>query len=123
MSAPHPITCICSDCELKRKISEAVGRMTSRLIPYVDPNDIGGAVESILKQYLARAIEAKGSGAFSSLHEILGAINEEVYEFTMTVHDSNFDTAVHELADIATAAIWGIASITALREREKGKKP
>ena len=113
MSAPHPITCICSDCELKRKVAETIGKMTSRIIPYVDPSSLEAAMTNIMKLAMPRQIEKKGSGAFASMHECLGALTEEMHEFEHAVHDNDETQAARELIDLAVEAIWGVASYIA----------
>lgn len=56
--------------------------------------------------------EQKGHGSFSSSHEILGILNEEMKEYTDAVHENQSDhDKIEELKDIAVAALFGIASI------------
>ena len=67
--------------------------------------------ESLIRQNLARRINQHGELSFISTHEICGVLDEEVREFKDTVHDNQAFEAAEELADIAVACIWGIASL------------
>lgn len=70
------------------------------------------AIDALVKKLFFR-VDQKGLGAYASGHEILGIIQDEVYEFRDEVHGRGSDDAkVQELLDIAVGAIWGIASIT-----------
>lgn len=64
-----------------------------------------------LKERLAKAISTEGDGSFIGLHEILGSLSEEFDEFKDAVHLNDSEQAIHELKDIATICIWGIASL------------
>jgi len=56
----------------------------------------------------------KGKGSFSSGHEILGILMDEVQEYRDAVHLRMPDTnKVEELLDVAVAAVFGIACIQA----------
>lgn len=58
-------------------------------------------------------IEEKGTHSMSSVHEILGLIEEEVLEFKVAIQQNlKPEQKEEELLDIAVAAIFGIASIT-----------
>lgn len=78
----------------------------------VDLDTEAKAVRHVTKWLEAR-LEAKGPGAFASLHEILGWVEEERLELQAAVHAGRFQDCRHELTDIAVACIWGIASIDA----------
>lgn len=52
-------------------------------------------------------LEQKGMGTLASSHEILGIINEEVYEMEMAVHKNDLEGLQEELLDIAVGAIFG----------------
>jgi pantothenate kinase len=45
-----------------------------------------------------------------SWHENYGDVSEEVLEYLMAIQKNNDQECLSELHDIATAAIWGIAS-------------
>jgi len=64
-----------------------------------------------LQRSLEKAIERKGGGSFSSVHEIYGALAEEVHEVLEAIHDKDPQAVREELIDIAIVAFWGIASI------------
>lgn len=55
----------------------------------------------------------KGMGTYSSVHEILGILQDELTEYRDEVHGNKLgrEEQVQELIDIAVGAIWGIASI------------
>lgn len=60
---------------------------------------------------LDRAIKIQGSGAFVSLHEIRGAVGEEVDEANDASHEGDVIKVREELLDVAVAALWGVVSI------------
>lgn len=66
-------------------------------------------VESALSNRLIH----KGYGTLASRHEILGIIEEELYEFKCEIHDGDDKSRIRELEDIAVGAIFGIACIRA----------
>ena len=69
------------------------------------------AICSVAEKTAFRAGQ-KGYGVMTSSHEILGIIDEEVYEYRVEVHaKAATRLKIEELKDIAVAAIWGIASI------------
>ena len=68
------------------------------------------AIEFVKRQ-LEQQLELKGYGTFSSIHEVLGVMEEERKELVDEVHINNHRGIVNELADIAVTCIWGIASI------------
>lgn len=72
---------------------------------------------SEVRSELERRIAEKGSGAFASLHEAWGVIDEEVTEFKDEVQANDTLKARAELLDIAVAAIVGIASLEADAQR------
>ena len=69
------------------------------------------AVEAV-QGGLATTIENKGDGTFSSSHEILGVLEEELYELKKAVHEKKGGDALkRELIDIAVGATFAIACI------------
>ena len=65
-----------------------------------------------VKEALYTKIAEKGRGAFVTMHEITGVIDEEFnIEFKAEVHKRNGLTAKEELLDIVVAALWGYISM------------
>ena len=70
------------------------------------------AAKAELSAMLSFRMKQKGMGVMSSNDEILGAIYREFTEYYESVQERLSDEEkVHELLDIAVAALWGIASI------------
>jgi len=74
----------------------------------------------LVKHKLERRMKEKGAGSYTSPHEIVGWLKEEFEEFVVEArHADKYspgkanERLIGELADIAVAAIFGIASITA----------
>ncbi len=63
------------------------------------------------KPQLRKAIKQKGSGSYSSIHEILGLLTEEYHEIIDAVHKKDVKDVKSELIDVAIVALWGVASI------------
>ena len=76
------------------------------------PLDIAKATENVTIM-TAKRLREKGYGSFVSVHEILGVLDEELYEYRTEVHSKskNQQLKIDELIDIAVGAIIGIASI------------
>lgn len=76
------------------------------------PIDYVNAV-SELKEKLKFRVAQKGYSSYSSVHEILGLLTDELQEYRDEVHGNKLgrEEQVQELLDIAVGAIWGIASI------------
>ena len=74
--------------------------------------EVHAAIE-VLAAKLKSRLAHRGWGTFTSKHEVLGVINEEVYELTEAVHEGNPDgyDICSELMDIAVGAVFGYASI------------
>jgi hypothetical protein len=72
---------------------------------------------SEVRSELDRRVAEKGDGAFASLHEAWGVIDEEIREFKDGVQAKDRLNAHAELLDIAVAAIVGIASMEAEAQR------
>jgi NTP pyrophosphatase (non-canonical NTP hydrolase) len=60
-----------------------------------------------LTQKLRYRLEEKGKGTFSSRHEILGVLEEEMYELRRAVCGENNIRVADELLDVAVAAVYG----------------
>jgi NTP pyrophosphatase (non-canonical NTP hydrolase) len=63
------------------------------------------------KRILEYRIQQKGTGGFTSPHEILGVVKEEFDEMAKAVHDNNDEELKKELMDVMVAAMWGYISI------------
>lgn len=66
-----------------------------------------------MKIFELRFIEAFNKHGFDthvSFHETLGDLTEEYHEFVEAVKGKSERDKIYELADVAIAAIWGIAS-------------
>jgi NTP pyrophosphatase (non-canonical NTP hydrolase) len=75
------------------------------------PSDLLWAAASDVKEHMEKVILAKGDGAFSSPHEILGAITEEYHELVEAVRHNIPEQVQHELKDLAVLAIFGLACL------------
>jgi NTP pyrophosphatase (non-canonical NTP hydrolase) len=60
---------------------------------------------------MGRRIEEKGRGAFASPHEMLGVIAEEYHELIEAVRLNSAVDIGGELADIAVACLFSIATM------------
>lgn len=64
--------------------------------------------------------DEKGPRAFTSPHEILGALTEEYYEVVKEVKDDIDNAAIiDELYDVAVIAVWGILSLKKQPRKEE----
>lgn len=88
---------------LGRKIS---GRLA------VSPQSIEAA-SKIVADGLARRLKEKGRGRWTSSHEALGAIVEEVKELMDAVASNQVTSVSRELVDIGVAATFALACIQA----------
>lgn len=90
------------------------------MIPTVSKAELDWTLNEFVRN-LRKRIKKKGSLAFSSEHEALGKLHEELMEFQMAVHGrQGADFKTMELFDIAIAAIWGAASYKAgMKEKRK----
>ena len=70
------------------------------------------AVMAEFRAHLWRALEKKGRGAFASPHETLGALMEEQKELVDAIHANKPSWIRGELMDIATSALFGVASLS-----------
>lgn len=78
--------------------------------PQISEHNFEMAITSVMTKLEFRR-KQKGDGIMMSSREILGIIEEELYEFKKAIHEK---TAAQykkdELIDIAVAALFGIAS-------------
>lgn len=78
--------------------------------PKISEHNFDMALASVIAKLEYRR-KQKGDGIMMSSHEILGIMEEELYEYKKALHDK---TAAQykkdELIDIAVAALFGIAS-------------
>jgi hypothetical protein len=78
------------------------------------PAITGAELDDIIREVqrmLYKRIEQHGDGAFSSSHEILGILNEEMHEYLLEVCANDREGQVRELIDVAVGAIFGAASV------------
>jgi len=69
--------------------------------------------ECIISRNTVKQLKAKGRGSFASRHEILGQIEEELFELKEAIHSGDLQRIEEELADIGTTCSFGIACIKA----------
>jgi len=81
-----------------------------REINEIDSPILGEVVDEIV-DHLTLKLQAKGTEAFSSSHEIYGIIAEEVSELLEAVKLNDKEELELELKDIIVAGIWGLASL------------
>lgn len=70
---------------------------------------------------LHKRLAEKGGKSFIGLHEIDGALDEEVREWKSEVHGGDTRAAVSELVDIAVGCAFGIASVSAIAREEAAR--
>ena len=85
---------------------------TSALRPQITADDLNAAILDVQRKLRDRVNE-KGTGAFVSRHEILGALTEEYNELIDAVHRGSIGDVERELADLAVGALFGIACVSA----------
>jgi NTP pyrophosphatase (non-canonical NTP hydrolase) len=69
--------------------------------------------KEIVSNALLKRLKQHGYDSFSSIHEILGIMDEEHYELLMAVHKNDDLQVKEELVDIAVGALFGIATLIA----------
>jgi hypothetical protein len=74
--------------------------------------EVEKAVEQFRRE-LARRLDQKGMGTFTSSHEIIGCVGEEYDEAKVAVHDNDNGQLRKELLDLAVGAVFGVACINA----------
>jgi len=67
--------------------------------------------ERLVRLNMETQLRLKGYGTFASRHEILGSVTEEYHELVDAVHRNDMFDCEKELADVAVAAIFGLACI------------
>jgi uncharacterized protein (UPF0297 family) len=73
-------------------------------------NDISSAIsECTLELY--STLDVKGYHSFTSIHEIAGALQEEVNEFWDEIRSNDHEKIIEELKDIATVCMFAVACI------------
>ena len=80
----------------------------------ISPAAVDTAMGS-LRIKLNKTLEKKGWGAFTSPHEVLGSLTEEMKELTDAVHENDIPNFREELLDIAISAIFAYASAYEVR--------
>jgi len=63
------------------------------------------------RNHFFKKLRKKDNGAIISTHETYGIVAEEVYELLMALHQNNEKEFKQELLDIATACLFGYASL------------
>ena len=71
---------------------------------------IRDATDSVIHKIIER-LAKKGRGSVASVHEVWGAVDEEMQEFKDAVRENDLPAAERELRDIAVGAIFAIACI------------
>lgn len=78
------------------------------------PQELSGSLIGLTTGFflgrLDKAIEKHGRGLCASNHEAVGLIEEELMELKQAIHDNDQKQIMLELADVAIAAFYGIAS-------------
>lgn len=82
----------------------------SGLRPKVTDEELNTVIKDVQRK-LAQTLNEKGSGAFSSRHEILGVIREEFREFEEAIHSGHPDQIMGELMDMVAPCIFAIACV------------
>mgnify|MGYP000885109351 CR=1 FL=1 len=72
----------------------------------ISGNQITNGVNALMGKLNYR-LNQKGSGTFSSKHEILGVIAEEYKELLDAVHSKDYNNMKEELLDIAVGSLFG----------------
>jgi hypothetical protein len=78
----------------------------------IKKEEVEKALDDLSKKILFR-LEEKGDGTFSSTHEILGILEEEMVEFKESVKKNHEKDIRKELLDIAVGAVFAVACIDA----------
>jgi len=88
--------------------------------PNMTAKEINEAIE-LVRPEMQKRLKDKGWGAFASIHEVLGVVNEEHDELIDAVRDNDLEAVEAELMDIAIPAIFAIACIRAGKIADPGK--
>lgn len=73
----------------------------------------------LLADNLTKRLVSKGRMGFISIHEILGAVEEEMDELKDAVRSDDRTQVVDELLDVAIGCVFGVASILAIMRQER----
>ena len=68
-------------------------------------------VVKLVSYHLFRRLDTKGYGTWLSRHEILGILEEELYETKKAVHEGTIEDVRYELVDVAVGCLFAIACI------------
>ena len=80
--------------------------------PQIEADDINIAISKLQKE-VARRLNEKGKGSFTSRHEILGVITEEYHELVKAVEVQPLTEVEDELFDLAVGAVISAACVMA----------
>lgn len=72
--------------------------------------------------HVTAAMKTHGFGEFASMHEVYGALAEEVAELLDAIRRNHKGDMLHELWDCATVALFGITCLQTWMEKEKKKE-
>lgn len=78
--------------------------------PPVSPPQIDEILDELRRRILSLMEGRKGNGAFLSMHECMGALDEEVRELKDAVHEGSVVGFDEEMLDVAVAAVFSVAS-------------
>jgi len=95
--------------------------VTEHQRPELTMEEVRQAVE-VFEDALMMRLGEHGYGAFSSIHEVLGVVDEEHGEMKDAVRDNDLDQVAQELLDIAVPAVFGYACIKAKKIHQPKKK-
>ena len=90
----------------------------------VTPEQLEAAIQEFMEHF--KEVRAnKGMLAFASEYELRGKLDEEVEEFTEAIHKRmSIEDKAGELKDVATTAIWGLASYrVGMKQKLKKHEP
>jgi len=76
----------------------------------VRPEAIESAM-ALLSAKMAETLHRHGHGTYASRHELLGILEEEYHELVAAVTSGSLEEVLEEAADIAVAAVFGIACV------------
>lgn len=78
--------------------------------PQITVIDLDIAMKEV-QLWMNKRREEKGSGSYSSTHEMRGVIDEEILELKEAMHAKDYDAITHELKDVIIGAIFGLACL------------
>lgn len=74
------------------------------------PQKVQDKVFELFKKRLKQKLKIKGDFSFNSRVEILGKMNEEMFELTQAIHSRNEDNMIEEQLDMMIVGFWGVCS-------------